>query len=35
MNGHRFAPQILRKYDIRGTGGETLTEDDAYALGRS
>ncbi len=35
MSGHRFAPQILRKYDIRGTVGETLTEDDAYALGRS
>ena len=35
MTGHRFAPQILREYDIRGTVGETLTEDDAYALGRS
>ena len=35
MSGHRFAPQILREYDIRGTVGETLTEDDAFALGRS
>lgn len=35
MSGHRFAPQILREYDIRGTVGETLTGDDAYALGRS
>ncbi len=35
MSGHRFAPQILREYDIRGTVGETLSEDDAYALGRS
>jgi phosphomannomutase len=35
MSGHRFAPQILREYDIRGTVGETLSEDDAYALGRA
>lgn len=35
MTGHRFAPQILREYDIRGTVGETLSEDDAFALGRS
>lgn len=35
MSGHRFAPQILREYDIRGTVGETLSGDDAYALGRS
>ena len=35
MTGYRFAPQILREYDIRGTVGETLSEDDAFALGRS
>ena len=35
MTGHRFAPQILREYDIRGTVGESLCEDDAFALGRS
>jgi phosphomannomutase len=32
---HRFNPTILREYDIRGIVGDTLTEDDAYALGRS
>src|SRR4051812_25154443 len=32
---HHFNPTILREYDIRGVVGETLTEDDAYALGRS
>src|SRR4029453_5546391 len=31
---HRFNPTILREYDIRGIVGDTLTEDDAYALGR-
>ena len=35
MTGHRFAPQILRKYDIRGIVGENLTESDAFALGRA
>ncbi|NKB60069.1 MAG: phosphomannomutase [Alphaproteobacteria bacterium] len=35
MKSHRFAPQILREYDIRGTVGETLSEDDAFALGRT
>ena len=35
MNNHRFASQILREYDIRGTVGETLSVADAYALGRS
>ncbi len=35
MKKHRFEPQILREYDIRGTVGETLGGDDAYALGRS
>ena len=32
---HTFNPTILREYDIRGIVGSTLTEDDAYALGRS
>ena len=32
---HTFNPTILREYDIRGIVGDTLTEDDAYALGRS
>jgi phosphomannomutase len=32
---HTFNPTILREYDIRGVVGETLTEDDAYALGRT
>jgi len=32
---HQFNPTILREYDIRGIVGETLTEADAYALGRS
>src|SRR4051794_16327386 len=32
---HRFNPTILREYDIRGIVGDTLTEADAYALGRS
>ena len=31
---HRFNPTILREYDIRGIVGDTLTEEDAYALGR-
>ncbi|RZM11490.1 MAG: phosphomannomutase, partial [Sphingomonas sp.] len=31
---HRFHPSILREYDIRGVVGETLGEDDAYAVGR-
>ena len=35
MTGHSFAPQILREYDIRGTVGETLFGEDAYALGRA
>ena len=34
MAGHRLHPTILREYDIRGTVGETLHEDDAYAIGR-
>jgi len=32
---HIFHPSILREYDIRGIVGSTLTEKDAYALGRS
>jgi len=32
---HRFDPTILREYDIRGIVGDTLNEDDAYALGRT
>lgn len=32
---HQFNPTILREYDIRGIVGKTLTEADAYALGRS
>src|SRR3954449_5444883 len=32
---HSFNPTILREYDIRGIVGETLTEADAYALGRT
>ncbi|MFT4054906.1 MAG: phosphomannomutase/phosphoglucomutase [Novosphingobium sp.] len=31
---HQFHPSILREYDIRGIFGETLFEEDAYALGR-
>jgi phosphomannomutase len=32
---HRFDPTILREYDIRGVVGETLTVDDADAVGRA
>jgi phosphomannomutase len=32
---HNFNPTILREYDIRGIVGDTLTEVDAYALGRT
>jgi phosphomannomutase len=32
---HNFNPTILREYDIRGIVGDMLTEDDAYALGRT
>ena len=31
---HQFHPTSLREYDIRGIVGETLTEKDAYAIGR-
>jgi phosphomannomutase len=32
---HQFNPTILREYDIRGIVGDTLTDADAYALGRT
>jgi phosphomannomutase len=32
---HRFDPTILREYDIRGIVGETLSNDDARAIGRA
>jgi phosphomannomutase len=32
---HRFHPTLLREYDLRGIIGETLTEGDATAIGRS
>ncbi|GBQ52024.1 phosphoglucomutase/phosphomannomutase PgmG [Komagataeibacter sucrofermentans] len=32
---HRFDPTSLREYDIRGVVGESLTQDDAYAIGRT
>ncbi|KPF80228.1 phosphomannomutase [alpha proteobacterium AAP81b] len=32
---HNFYPTSLREYDIRGLVGETLTEADAHAIGRS
>jgi len=35
VTGHQFPPSILREYDIRGIVGSTLTEKDAYAIGRS
>lgn len=30
---HQFHPTILREYDIRGIVGETLSVDDARAIG--
>ena len=32
---HDFHPSSLREYDIRGIVGQTLTEKDAWAIGRS
>ncbi|MBU6253124.1 MAG: phosphomannomutase/phosphoglucomutase [Alphaproteobacteria bacterium] len=32
---HQFHPTALREYDIRGIVGDTLTEADAWAIGRS
>jgi phosphomannomutase len=31
---HRFDPTTLREYDIRGIVGRTLSEEDAFAIGR-
>ena len=33
MSGHIFDPTILRAYDIRGIFEQTLTRDDAFAIG--
>lgn len=33
MESHKFAPSILRKYDIRGIVGDDLTARDGYFLG--
>ena len=35
QHGHRFHPSLLREYDLRGRVGESLFEEDAYALGRA
>ena len=35
MTGYSFDPTILREYDIRGVVGETLSADDARAIGRA
>ncbi|APZ99887.1 phosphomannomutase [Sphingopyxis sp. QXT-31] len=32
---HDFHPTMLREYDIRGVVGDTLSDADAYAIGRS
>jgi phosphomannomutase len=32
---HKFNPSSLREYDIRGIVGDTLTEADAFAIGRT
>ncbi|PZQ23391.1 MAG: phosphomannomutase [Sphingopyxis macrogoltabida] len=32
---HIFHPTMLREYDIRGVVGDTLSDQDAYAIGRS
>lgn len=32
---HKFDPSILREYDIRGTVGNTLKEEDCYFVGRA
>ncbi|HEY9092954.1 phosphoglucomutase/phosphomannomutase PgmG [Parasphingorhabdus sp.] len=34
QQSHEFHPTSLREYDIRGIIGETLGNDDAYAIGR-
>lgn len=35
MMTHNFHPTMLREYDIRGVVGDTLSDKDAYAIGRS
>ena len=30
---HRFHPTTLREYDIRGIVGQTLSPEDAFAIG--
>ena len=35
MSAHQFLPTIRREYDVRGVVGETLSTDDARALGRA
>ena len=35
MSGHIFDTTLLRKYDIRGVFGDTLSLDDAVALSNS
>ena len=35
VTGHVLNPTILREYDIRGVIGETLSADDAQAIGRA
>jgi phosphomannomutase len=35
MMVHRIEPTILREYDIRGVIGQTLSSEDAYAIGRA
>lgn len=34
-SSHSFNPAILREYDIRGVVDDTLSRDDAYAVGRA
>lgn len=34
-NSHSLHPSVLREYDIRGIAGDTLTPDDALAVGRA
>jgi phosphomannomutase len=35
VRNHEFHPSVLREYDIRGVIGETLSDDDARAIGRA
>ena len=35
MSAHSFHPTVLREYDVRGIVDETITADDARALGRA